>query len=142
MAKRVEQEAGEDTGRIPSKDQFTKIMRKANGFAKQMDDVREEAGLFVENAEASVSLHRAAFKRVRALAKLAPDNLAAYLAHFDAYREHAELDRLAGEDLLEPKAAAKARAKKAAEGTPKETKTARDKVVPITNHQEAERLSA
>lgn len=104
MAPRIENEEAQEGGRIPTKEEFVKVMKRANSITAEMDGKRGDLGSLIQKAEDSLNLHRKAFKQVRSLSRNDPSKLREFLLHFDAYREHAELDRIAGEDLLETRA--------------------------------------
>lgn len=100
---------------MPTSGELKSVLRKVAAYKETIDGVRVEINATITRAEADKGFHRAAGKLAAKLDGLEPEKLAAFLAHFDAYREHLQLDAKADTDMIETVAERKKRAKKSLE---------------------------
>ena len=101
MAKNVTDDEAQKVEKIIGAQDLKKLVNRCNKLETEGAETRAQMGTIIEQAESNKGLHRKAFQQIRRLCKMEPAMLNSWLQHFDAYREHMELDAKAGEDMFE-----------------------------------------
>jgi hypothetical protein len=129
MARNVnETEADErEQGAIIDQDAFLDVLA---AYSKKKGEIAKKTGdcsAILNKAEADHNLDKKAMSVIHWATRQEPTRLNAFLRHFDAYRDYAGLDQMAGEDMFEgktdgarkPKAEPVSKSQKAAKAAPK-----------------------
>src|SRR6266446_8619656 len=109
----IDADEAEQTLHVMESDTFLDILHDINALKAKGKKVLGDTSAKLSKAESDHNLDKRAFAVVAGCTRMEPTRLNAFLRHFDAYREYADLDTMAGQDMFEgaPKGAGKAAGK-------------------------------
>lgn len=99
----AEENSDQKTAKGITKKDLESLLRYVTAQQSDVSTAAGNIGDRIQNDAEKKNLHRGAFAVIRKLHKWAKDNpakVAEWLFHFDLMREHLELDKAAGEDML------------------------------------------
>lgn len=119
MARNVnETEADEATqgGNIMERDDFLDVLAKLRARKAKIAKETGEVSALLNRAENDKNLDKKAMAIMHWARNQEPSRLNTFLQHFDAYRQHADLDAMAGSDMFDGATAGPAKAAGKASG--------------------------
>jgi hypothetical protein len=120
MARNVnETEADEATqGAIIEQDNFLAVLHDVNSLKAKGKKILGDTSARLTKAETQYNLDKRAFSVIASCTRMESTRLNAFLRNFDAYREYAGLDDMAGADMFEKPTPRKAKANGPAAAAP------------------------
>lgn len=104
MARNVNEiEADEATqgGNIMERDAFLDVLASVSSMKGKISKLTGNVSALLNKAENDHNMDKKAFSIVQWARRQEPTRVNAFLRHFDAYREYADLDAMAGADMFE-----------------------------------------
>lgn len=97
----IEADEAEQEGHIMERDAFLDVLGDVNSLKAKSKKISGDTSARLTKAETQYNLDKKAFAVVASCRRMEPTRLNAFLRHFDAYRDYAELDTMAGQDMFE-----------------------------------------
>lgn len=118
----AENESPTTAARIPTKNDILNLLRENGKDQAKINEIAGDMGSRIAQAVEKKNLHKKAFGLTKQCKNMDPAKLSAFLTHWDAYRLHADLDKIAEELPMEdrPDKGSKAKGGKSAKKTGKD----------------------